>query len=128
MSALRFVYFADPMCSWCYGFSPVITSIAERFEGRMDVQLVMGGLRAGNTAAMRSQDKEYIKEAWTRVAAATGQPDGRDADRCERMFANRRGAAQRRNALTISESRVGQELHSAAEVHAGYIPNKRRVV
>ena len=38
MSDLRFVYFADPMCSWCYGFSPVITALAERFEGRMALQ------------------------------------------------------------------------------------------
>ena len=70
----RLVYFADPMCSWCYGFSPVIAAIAERFEDRMPLQLVMGGLRAGNTAAMRPQDKDTIRDAWTRVGAATGQP------------------------------------------------------
>jgi putative protein-disulfide isomerase len=61
------------MCSWCYGFSPVISALAERFEGRMDVQVVMGGLRAGNTAPMRQQDKDYIRDAWTRVGAASGQ-------------------------------------------------------
>ena len=74
MSDLRFVYFADPMCSWCYGFSPVITTLAERFEGRLDLQVVMGGLRAGNTAPMRTEDKTYIREAWTQVGAASGQP------------------------------------------------------
>ena len=74
MSEQRFVYFADPMCSWCYGFSPVITALAERFEGRMGLQVVMGGLRAGNTAPMRAEDKDYIREAWTRVGAASGQP------------------------------------------------------
>jgi putative protein-disulfide isomerase len=70
----RLVYFADPMCSWCYGFAPAIAAIAERFEERMPLQLVMGGLRAGHTAAMRPQDKDYIRDAWTRVGAATGQP------------------------------------------------------
>jgi putative protein-disulfide isomerase len=35
MSEHRFVYFADPVCSWCYGFSPVIAALAERFEGRL---------------------------------------------------------------------------------------------
>ena len=74
MSELRFVYFADPMCSWCYGFSPVITALVERFEGRLGLQVVMGGLRAGNTAPMRAEDKDYIREAWTRVGAASGQP------------------------------------------------------
>jgi putative protein-disulfide isomerase len=23
------VYFADPMCSWCYGFSPVIAALEQ---------------------------------------------------------------------------------------------------
>jgi putative protein-disulfide isomerase len=70
----RLVYFADPMCSWCYGFSPVIAALAERFEDRLPLDLVMGGLRAGNTEPMRQQDKDYIRSAWTRVGAATGQP------------------------------------------------------
>jgi putative protein-disulfide isomerase len=70
----RLVYFADPMCSWCYGFVPVITTIAARFEGRMNLQVVMGGLRAGTTAPMRDQDKAYVRDAWTNVGAASGQP------------------------------------------------------
>jgi putative protein-disulfide isomerase len=74
MATKQLVYVADPMCSWCYGFSPVIAAIAERFEGRMPLKLIMGGLRAGNTAPMRQQDKDYIKSAWTRVNAASGQP------------------------------------------------------
>jgi putative protein-disulfide isomerase len=73
MSDHRLVYFADPMCSWCYGFVPVITAIAERFEDRMGLQVVMGGLRAGNTAPLRDTDKAYIREAWTNVGTASGQ-------------------------------------------------------
>jgi putative protein-disulfide isomerase len=70
----RLVYFADPMCSWCYGFSPVIAALAERFEDRLPLDVVMGGLRAGNTEAMRDKDKDFIRASWTRVGAATGQP------------------------------------------------------
>jgi putative protein-disulfide isomerase len=70
----RLVYFADPMCSWCYGFSPVIAALAERFEDRLPLDLVMGGLRAGNTEPMRAEDKDYIRSAWARVGAASGQP------------------------------------------------------
>jgi putative protein-disulfide isomerase len=58
MSETRLVYFADPMCSWCYGFSPVITALAERFEDRLPLHMVMGGLRAGNAEPMRPKDKE----------------------------------------------------------------------
>ena len=70
----RLVYFADPMCSWCYGFSPVMAALAERFEDRLPFDVVMGGLRAGNAEPMRQEDKERTRNAWTRVGAATGQP------------------------------------------------------
>src|SRR5262245_25822933 len=74
MSETRLVYFADPMCSWCYGFSPVVTALAECFEDRLPLHMVMGGLRAGNTEPMRPKDMEYVRNAWTQVGAATGQP------------------------------------------------------
>ena len=70
----HFLYFADPMCSWCYGFAPVIATLEQRFAGRLPVRIVVGGLRAFNTRAMRAEDKEYIRDAWTRVHAASGQP------------------------------------------------------
>jgi len=71
---LHLLYIGDPMCSWCYAFSPVIAAIADHFGERLPVRLMLGGLRAGNTRAMRPEDKAYIREAWTRVGAASGQP------------------------------------------------------
>jgi putative protein-disulfide isomerase len=70
----HFLYFADPMCSWCYGFSPVIRQLMDAFDGRVGLRLVMGGLRAGNELAMRGKDRAYIRDAWTRVSEASGQP------------------------------------------------------
>jgi len=70
----HFLYFADPMCSWCYGFSPVIRQLADAFADRVGLRIVMGGLRAGNTQAMREKDRAYIRDAWTRVGEASGQP------------------------------------------------------
>jgi len=68
------VYFADPMCSWCYGFAPIIREIADHFGEKLPIELVMGGLRAGNTTPMREKDREYIRGAWAKVNEATGQP------------------------------------------------------
>ena len=62
------------MCSWCYGFSPVIATLAERFEGRMTLDVVVGGLQAGHTAALRAEDRTYLRDTWSRVGAASGQP------------------------------------------------------
>lgn len=74
MSDVRnFVYFADPMCSWCYGFGPVMLRLRQQFEGRIGFRIVMGGLRAGNQTPMTAKDKEYIRAAWGKVGPATGQ-------------------------------------------------------
>jgi putative protein-disulfide isomerase len=72
--APHFIYFADPMCSWCYGFAPVVGTLTAHFAGRLPVKLVMGGLRAGNREPMREKDREYIRGAWKSVAEASGQP------------------------------------------------------
>lgn len=74
MTERNFVYFADPMCSWCYGFAPVMIKLFEQFQGRMGLKVVMGGLRAGNETPMSDKDREYIRAAWTKVGEATGQP------------------------------------------------------
>ena len=68
------LYFADPMCSWCYGFSPVISALADEFQDRLSLRVVMGGLRAGHTQPMRPQDRDYIRSAWTNVGEDSGQP------------------------------------------------------
>ena len=47
------VYFADPMCSWCWGFAPVINAIRGRYGERLPVRLIVGGLRPGTTEPMR---------------------------------------------------------------------------
>ncbi len=70
----HFIYFADPMCSWCYGFSPVIEQLANRFEGRLPVRIIMGGLRPGHRQPMRDKDRDYIRGAWKSVSEASGQP------------------------------------------------------
>ena len=72
-SVRHFLYVADPLCSWCYGFAPVMDKLAAHFAGRLPVRVVMGGLRAGNTKPMRAEDKAYIHSAWARVAEASGQ-------------------------------------------------------
>ena len=72
--AKHLLYVADPMCSWCYGFAPVIEGIAAHFGERLPINLMMGGLRAGNTKPMTDADKKSIAGHWRKVADATGQP------------------------------------------------------
>jgi putative protein-disulfide isomerase len=69
----HFLYVFDPMCSWCYGFQPVMAALARHFAGHVPVRLMVGGLRAGNTKAVREEDKEFFRNAWGRVGTATGR-------------------------------------------------------
>lgn len=67
------IYVADPMCSWCWGFAPVIAEVRRRIEGRAAFSLVVGGLRPGTTAAMDQGMKDTIRHHWQEVARMTGQ-------------------------------------------------------
>jgi putative protein-disulfide isomerase len=71
--SMQLLYFADPLCSWCYGFGPELS----RFLGRHPdarVDLVMGGLRAGNADPMSPAFKEMLQGHWRHVAQASGLP------------------------------------------------------
>lgn len=73
MSAPLLWYFADPMCSWCWGFSPVISALRERYHDRVNIALVLGGLRR-DTAPLDASGRKAIFDHWQEVQALTGQP------------------------------------------------------
>jgi putative protein-disulfide isomerase len=62
------------MCSWCWGFSPVINSIKNRYSSRLDISLMLGGLRPGTTEPMTKTSREEILHHWRAVHRMTGQP------------------------------------------------------
>jgi len=67
-------YFADPMCSWCWGFSPVITRIKKAYADKIKISLNLGGLRPGTTEAMSTELREEILHHWHEVHRLSGQP------------------------------------------------------
>jgi putative protein-disulfide isomerase len=68
------LYIADPMCSWCWGFSPVIDAVKDHFQDQLPVRILMGGLRPGTTEPMVDGMKADISGHWKHVQQATGQP------------------------------------------------------
>ncbi len=68
------IYIADPMCSWCWGFSPVLEQIRHQYEDRVTFQLMLGGLRPGNTERFDESRRAYILQHWHAVHERTGQP------------------------------------------------------
>lgn len=74
MSAPLLWYFADPMCSWCWGFSPVIEAVREAYHERLKIALVLGGLRPGTTSPMTALTRDEILHHWHQVHERSGQP------------------------------------------------------
>ena len=74
MAGRQLIYFADPMCSWCWGFAPVIEAVRERWGEALPVRLVVGGLRPGTTEPMTAAAKTELAGHWTHVTEASGQP------------------------------------------------------
>jgi putative protein-disulfide isomerase len=74
MTTPHLIYFSDPMCSWCYGFSPVVDEIRRTFGRALPIRVVMGGLRPGTTTPMTEEAKLEVGDHWTHVHEATGLP------------------------------------------------------
>lgn len=68
------IYVMDPMCSWCYGFAPVLHRLKQEQEGKLNFKLVLGGLRPGNETPMGEEGKKTTRQHWEEVEKATGQP------------------------------------------------------
>ena len=64
----------DPMCSWCWGFSPVIDSIAEAYGDDAPVTFMAGGLRPLTAEPMDEALKAEVRSPWEHVGEASGQP------------------------------------------------------
>ena len=72
MSELIFVI--DPMCSWCWGFHPVMEELRHKYSNHYKFSLIVGGLRTSGQMVWNEQSKSYLKHNWNAVAKRTGQP------------------------------------------------------
>jgi len=66
------LYFGDPMCSWCYGFSPELSEVLNELDGKVELEMVMGGLRPYNKQTMKELG-DFLKHHWEEVGQRSGQ-------------------------------------------------------
>jgi len=82
---LEITYVGDPMCSWCWGFAPVVEKIDDSFE--IPVRTIIGGLRPGDSAEPIDRIRPTLEHHWKQVAAVSGQPfDLAGIDRTDWMY------------------------------------------
>ncbi len=74
MNLPKLHYISDPMCSWCWGFAPVMDRIRANFGESLDIQLIVGGLRPGTKEALTREWRDLVLHHWHEVNKMTGQP------------------------------------------------------
>ncbi|WP_340153829.1 DsbA family protein [uncultured Marivirga sp.] len=72
MEKARLLYFYDPLCGWCFGFSPVIKKLEQEFKEQIEFEAISGGMVLGKRVKPLSEMKDYLKEAMPRLEEMTG--------------------------------------------------------
>ncbi|REL29339.1 DsbA family protein [Thalassotalea euphylliae] len=65
---MRLVYVMDPMCGWCYGFAPELTSFLANHP-EAEVEWIMGGLAPDSTMPMPAELQQTIAQYWHQIEA-----------------------------------------------------------
>lgn len=65
-------YIHDPMCSWCWGFSPTWRTIRGRLPPDLRVEYVLGGLAPDTDAPMPLAMQTQLQQTWRTIAERLG--------------------------------------------------------
>ena len=66
------VYIYDALCGWCYGFSPVMKRLQEKYGDRLHFDVLSGGMVMGSRVGPIGQVAPYIAWAYKQVEERTG--------------------------------------------------------
>lgn len=69
---MKLIYVYDPICGWCYGFTPVIQQLQQQFGKEMEFEIVSGGMLLHANRRPASAMYTYIQDAHKRVEETTG--------------------------------------------------------
>ncbi len=75
---MTLIYCYDAWCGWCYGFSPVMREIEATFAGRLQVEVLSGGMILPETPQPIGATAGYIQQAYKTVEEYTGIKFGED--------------------------------------------------
>lgn len=63
----RLIYVHDPMCSWCWGFAPVLEDFLHKLPDDITVVRLLGGLAPDNDEVMPVELQQQIQSTWKRI-------------------------------------------------------------
>lgn len=77
MPSKKIVYVHDPLCGWCFGFSPVIHRLNEATQRRASWEILAGGMVLGDRVGPIGRVSGFLKRALPRLEDTTGIQFGR---------------------------------------------------
>lgn len=66
------IYVMDPLCGWCYGFSPVMQRVYDTYKEQAHFEVVTGGMVTGNEIGPIGAIAPFLKKATAQVTQHTG--------------------------------------------------------
>jgi len=63
-------YVHDPMCSWCWGFVPVLKELLGKLPDEIRVKRLLGGLAPDSDVPMPADMRQTIAATWRRIEEA----------------------------------------------------------
>ena len=63
----RLCYVHDPMCSWCWGFRPVLEMLLAGLPPAIEVERLLGGLAPDSREPMPQSLREQLQQTWRRI-------------------------------------------------------------
>jgi putative protein-disulfide isomerase len=67
MTVPHLYYIHDPMCSWCWGFRPVLDELLLRLPQGMSYSRLLGGLAPDTDQPMPEAMRETLQATWRRI-------------------------------------------------------------
>ena len=64
---LKLIYVHDPMCSWCWGFSPCLDRLLASLPEEVRVRRLLGGLAPDSDEPMAAATRAYVRGQWRRI-------------------------------------------------------------
>jgi putative protein-disulfide isomerase len=111
-------YVHDPMCSWCWGFSPTWDAIRMALPAEQKVVELLGGLAPDTDEPMPEQMRDYLQQTWRTIQSQLGTPFNFDFwQQCQ----PRRATYPACRAVIAAEQQEAGELMVQAIQHAYYL-------
>jgi len=60
-------YIHDPMCSWCWGFKPVLRQLTQQLPANVRLEAILGGLAADTDQPMPAEMQQQISATWKHI-------------------------------------------------------------